>query len=147
MNFTIKSDLKNVIPMEHRETVLKRIGKIIAGNIVKRTQFENVDVNKKAFRPYSEKYTDYKQKKGGSGNIVNLTSVESHPHMMSGIDIVNVDNNSVEVGFSDQNFIERANYNETRKGREREFMGVNEDDSKQIDDTISDYIDNELNNL
>jgi phage gpG-like protein len=147
MRFTIDSDFSFKGIFNNPQVLMQRIGTMLARNIIARTQFENVDPEGKPFEKYSDKYRDYKNRKGGSGNIVNLKSVEKvSEHMVASTDIVSIGikGDSVEIGVTGQN-LKKAMYNENMK--DRVFLGISDDDSKEMDKIIDDYVGEELKKL
>lgn len=144
MNLDITSDFKSFSIFKTPETLLQRIGNMLVRNIIARTQFRNVDPNDKKFKRYSKEYQEYKASRGGSRNIVNLKSVEPvGEHMVVSTGILNINNNTVEVGLSGIN-LKKAVYNEIMG---RSFLGISKQDDKEMDKIIDDYIDDELKKM
>lgn len=144
MRFDIKSDFSDQPVFQSSIKLMQRIGTMLVRNIIARTQFRNVNPNDVKFKRYSDSYAKQKIRKGGSGSIVNLKSVlPVSEHMVVSTDIVDIDNNSVEVGMSGYN-LKKAIYNENMG---RSFLGVSDDDEKDMDKIIDDYMDQELRKL
>ncbi len=139
LDITTDFKLKGISP--NSIALMQRIGSMLTRNIIARTQFLNVDPSGKSFRKYSIQYAEFKKKKGGSGNIVNLKSVKTvSEHMVVSVDIVNVTGDYVEVGLTGINY-DKANYN---IWMDREFLGISKKDEKEMDKLIDDYMDEEL---
>lgn len=145
MRFNTTTNLKLKQIFQNPIVLLQRIGVVLTNNIIKRTEFENVDLDGNPFEKYSPGYAKYKNKRGGSGNIVNLKSVDPvGTQMVISTDIINVNNKSVEIGVTGFN-LKKAMWNENMK--DRVFLGINKGDEKDMDKIIDKYIDDELNKL
>lgn len=94
----------------------------LAVQIAERTR-SGRDAQGRAFRPYSPAYA----KRKGSTKV-NLISVEAHPHMLDGLDVLSATKNRAEIGWHDGDLADRAAFNEaggTHRPK-REFLGASE---------------------
>ena len=134
---------------DDKKQLMARIGDYAVVAIKNRTN-KGVDYNDKSFVPYSEKYLDYRLKNNGTA-LVNLKSVPkskkkkiaASTHMIQSVKIQSLKSDEVEIGLTGFN-LEKAVWNAERKGAEREFLGLSNNDEKEIEKMIDKYIDSKL---
>jgi phage gpG-like protein len=137
MSIKVTSNFRKAKTFSKPTIILDKIGKIILGQIRVKTQVKFVDADNKAFKDYSPEYAAYRRKKGRSDNV-NLSFTG---RMMNSLGMFNITANSVEIGLSAGNEINKATYIEEGG---REFLGVSKQDEKVIEKEIDTYINSEI---
>jgi len=137
MSIKVTSNFRKAKAFSKPTIILDKIGKIIIGQIRTKTQVKFVDADNKAFKDYSPEYAAYRRKKGRSDNV-NLSFTG---RMMNSLGMFNITANSVEIGLSAGNEINKAIHVEESG---REFLGVSKQDEKLIEKEIDDYINSEI---
>ena len=111
----------------------QRIAQRVIDYMKERTQEANVDVNGRAFAPYSKAYTEstvFKLLKGNSKDV-NMTLTAN---MLADVDVLSESSRSITVGFRDPTEILKAyNHNVGDTVPRRQFFGVTK---KELSDLV-----------
>jgi len=132
-NFRLKDCLKD------RKPLFDRIGQYMIRRITDRTDSQHVDADGKAFKPYTPEYQKYREKKGRSA-AVNLTYTGRMMSNIRGGKVISQSDSHVEIGVSGAEIKKAAYVQEAG----REFLGINRDDERGIDQIVDEWIAEEL---
>lgn len=127
-------DLEDILGVSFTgERALRQsIAQLVIDHMKARTQEKNVDVDGKAFAPYSKAYKDstvFKLLKGADGDV-NLTLTQN---MIGDLDLLGETENTIRVGFSDAKEILKAyNHNTGDTVPKRQFFGVTKKEVQEL---------------
>ncbi len=147
----IKKLLDQLVSGMQSQTMLKKLGLIGVRTIQKRTR-EGVDVDGRAFQPYSEKYAEKRILAGLPTHIVNLEFDDVDGMLQQVEHIVASDLKSVHIDITDPQKKKLASYHDelgvAKAGENiRHFWGLSDDEQKDIGDIVAADLNDLLSDL